>query len=388
MVTALSLDEILAYARCPLEWFWERRAGLARANTPNELKTAGLRQALGFYYEGHTDDLRKAMDWVWRDWCEAWGERSIFDDLVAYATTRASLLKQIQHDKGRGASYAERMHRAGLVVLGRRLDEFAGAENRVLLARDEQLVGSAFGDAFADCRMAIERASGFQEPLPSRAECLGLVVPYSIDLGGRARLQARCDLAWRHSGDEPGDVSLEVHDIESASYVRSRWAKHDLRVIAASLASPMADSSLTWARVQRVVYRHWPTGSCYVFTETNAGHLQAIVGTVVRGLGAQALVPRALTDTAFCRTCVYRQPCWEDGGWEKRHLVDPGALTQADQIRQMTRRLRKAIDGDETAAQRAREALSAVATALEQSIGTDIGIVGATVDEALFALGG
>jgi hypothetical protein len=386
-MTTLSLDEVLAYARCPLEWFWERRAGLARPSTPDGLKTAALRQALVFYYEGHTDLLLKAMDWVWRDWCEAWGEPSIFDDLLVYAQTRRSLLRQIHHDKGRGASYAERMHRAGLAVLGRRLDEFAHAENRVFLANDEQLVGSALGDAFTDCRMAIEQARRFQEPLPARTEFLGLAVPYEIHLDGHRSLLADCDLAWRRSGDEPGDISFEVHDMQSGSYIRSRWAKHDLRVIAASLASPMAESSVSWERVRRVVYRHWPTGTCYVFTETNAGHLHAIAATVVRGLHAQALVPRALTNPAYCRACVYQQPCWEDGGWEKRHLVDPGAFAQADQIRQMSRRLRKAIDGDDVAAQRARDALAAVATTLEQSVGTDAGIAGATIEEALFAVG-
>ena len=188
---------------------------------------------------------------------------------------------------------------------------------------------------------------------------------------------------WRRSGDEPGDVSLEVHDMRPASYVRSRWAKHDLRVIAASLARPLTSASLSWQSVRRVVCRHWPSGTSFVFTETNAGHLQAIVATVVRGLRAQSLIPRALTDPVYCRSCVFQQPCWEDGGWEKRHLVDPGAYTQGDQIRQMIRQLRRAVEGDDLAAQRARAALAAVATTLEQS-----SLTGGVLDEALFALGG
>ena len=284
-MTTLSLDEVLAYARCPLEWFWERRAGLARRSSPDGLKTTALRQALVFYYEGHTDVLLQAMDWVWRDWCDAWGEPSIFDDLAVYATTRARLLKQIQLDKGRGPSYAERMHRAGLAVLGRRLDEFARTESRVLLANDEQPVGSALGNAFTDCRMATKQAPRFQEPLPSRAEYLGPAVAYEIQLDDHANLLAGCDLAWRRSGDELGDISLEVHDMQSASHVRSRWAKHDLRVIAASLAKPVAGSSVSWEQVRRVVYRHWPSGSSYVFTETNAGHLQATRPQSVRLVG-------------------------------------------------------------------------------------------------------
>jgi hypothetical protein len=95
----------------------------------------------------------------------------VFDDLLRYATTRAGILKQIQLDKGRGASYGERMVRSGLAVLGRRLDEFARAQNRVLVLSESPAIGSVLGDTVTDCRMAIEQAARFQEPLPAREQC-------------------------------------------------------------------------------------------------------------------------------------------------------------------------------------------------------------------------
>ncbi len=383
----IRLDEVLAYARCPLEWFWMSRAGLPRPTTPADLKMAALWQALGFFYEGHTENLLEAMDWVWQDWCASWGEPSVFDDLLRYATTRAGILKQIQLDKGRGASYGERMYRSGLAVLGRRLDEFARAQNRVLMLSEGPAIGSVLGDTVSDCRMAMEQAAGFQEPLPAREECLGQSVRYEVHLDETACLSATCDLAWRKSGDAEGEVSLEVHDMQPAGYVRSHWAKHDLRVIAASLARPPDGATVTWDRVHRVVFRNWPSGTCHVFKETNAGHLHAILATMLRGLRAQVLVPRALSQPAFCRTCVYQLPCWEDGGWEKRHLVDPGTLAQAERLRDLIRDVRRAISGDGLAAQRAREALAVINANVDEVL-PDLHAVRAILDEAVIALDG
>ena len=124
-----------------------------------------------------------------------------------------------------------------------------------------------------------------------------------------------------------------------------------------------------------------------MFTETNAGHLDAILTTMLRGLRAQVLVPRALSQPAFCRTCVYQLPCWEDGGWEKRHLVDPGTLAQAERLRDMIREVRRAMSGDGLAAQRAREAL-AVISANVDAVLPDLHAVRAVLDEAVIALDG
>jgi len=124
-----------------------------------------------------------------------------------------------------------------------------------------------------------------------------------------------------------------------------------------------------------------------VFTETNAGHLHTTLATMLRGLRAQVLIPRALSQPSFCRTCVYHLPCWEDGGWEKRHLVDPGTLAQAERLRDMIRELRRTINGDGLAAQRAREALAVISTKVGEVL-PDLHTVRAVLDEAVFALDG
>jgi hypothetical protein len=253
------------------------------------------------------------------------------------------------------------------------------------VSSDGPLTGSVLADAFTDCRMAVEQAGRFQEALPDRDQCLGQAMNYEVHLDGSVRLLATCDLAWRRAEDATDEVSLEVHDMQAAGFVRSHWAKHDLRVIAASLARPPEGAAVAWDRVRRVVFRHWPSGTCHVFTETNAGHLHATLATMLRGLRAQVLIPRALSQPSFCRACVYQLPCWEDGGWEKRHLVDPGTLAQAERLRDMIREVRRAVSGDGVAAQRAREAL-AVISANVDSVLPDLRAVRAVVDEAEFAL--
>jgi hypothetical protein len=249
------------------------------------------------------------------------------------------------------------------------------------------LVGSVLADAYTDCRIAVEQAGRFQEPLPNREQCLGQAMKYEAHLDETMCLLATCDLAWRRAEDAMGEVSLEVHDMQPAGYVRSHWAKHDLRVIAASLARPPAGAAVMWDRVRRVVFRHWPSGTCHVFTETNAGHLHAILATMLRGLRAQVLIPRALSQPSFCRTCVYQLPCWEDGGWEKRHLVDPGTLAQAERLRDMIRDVCRAISGDGVAAQRAREALDVISANVD-GVMPDLHGVRAVLDEVVLALDG
>jgi hypothetical protein len=74
------------------------------------------------------------------------------------------------------------------------------------------------------------------------------------------------------------------------------------------------------------------------------------IPAMLPGWRAQVWSP-GLSQPVFCRTCVYQLPCWEDGGWEKRHLVDPGMLAQAERLRDMIRDVRRAISGDGLAAQ-------------------------------------
>jgi hypothetical protein len=374
----LSLDDLRLYVRCPLEWFWERRAGLPRRRQVSDLVPDALRTALDFYYRGYADSLGQAVGLVWQDWCAAWGEPPLAQDLLRYATVRAGILGRTVRDNGEpylapkmSAFYRDQMHRAGMVDLGRRLDDFAATHGLLILDERDRPVGSALGDAFADCLVAADNARKFEEPLPAPEIVLGNCVPYQIRLSGGIQLTGTADLVWRalprdEAGEREGGVVLEVHDYREQLWVRARLAKHDLRVIAASLAEPIAEQPVTWKRVACVIYRHWPTGTAFKCYETNVGHLYSVLNSVARGMRQQVFIPRALTGYDYCRTCAYRAPCWDDGGWENMHLTDPGTLGRGERLRAMAVQMRSAIAGNDHAARRARQALEVVEAALAE----------------------
>lgn len=362
------LDELRTYARCPLAWFWERRAGAVRPQTVADLLPEALRTALGFFYGSHAPDLSTAVGLVWQDWCEAWGEPAAARDLAQYAVGRAKVLDLFatgrvhRPDGGRYTApqmtneYRTRMHSAGLTSLGRKLDEFARTHG-LLLPDDGDRPGSALGDVFADCLIAAERVA---PDLPVQSVVLGWQVPYQLILGEHTLVRGEADLLLRTPADD-GMVVMEVHDFEPAPWVRAGLASRDLRVIAASLAQPAPvhaeQNGPSWERVEQVVYRHWSTGQAFTFRETSTGHLLALVSAMVRGMQHHVVIPRAVTGYESCRACAYREHCWGQPGWEALPLVDAGLLGWAEQHRAAFQKLRQAADADLDAVDHLRGAL-------------------------------
>jgi hypothetical protein len=381
----LWLDDLRVYARCPLEWFWEKRAGIPRPRTIASLLPEALKMALAFYYKSYADSVGQAVGQVWRDWCEAWGDVTVADELAEYARGRSRILDLFEKGyltpPGGGRykvpqmtnAYRERMHRAGLTRLGHRLDDFARTRGLQLPTADGDYPGSYLGDVFADCLAAAANASRNEKlPLPDRAVVLGWQVPYRVDLGPGLRLMGRADLVIQ-APPEPGKeaVIVEIHGYRPMPGLRMGIAARDLRVIAASLAQPCERSlgpeehPLSWHHVSRVIYRYWATGEAFEFRETNAGYLRAIASAVVRGMTGQVIVPRALTGYDNCRDCAYHAQCWE-AGWETLPLVDPGTLGLAEQLRDVARQVRDAlrVGSDGHDAQRALEALDLMGAAI------------------------
>lgn len=378
-MTEVALDDLCVYARCPLEWFWERRVGVNRPRTVTDLVPEALQAALALYYSGHAESLGLAVGLVWRDWCEGWGKAAITAELSRYARERAAILNRITRpDGGRyvapemTTAYREHLHTSGLVDLGRRLDGFARSRG-LLLPDEDNRVGSVLGDTYADCLFAAERVSQNREnPLPARETVLGWQTPYQVALDNGTRLIGVAALVTRTMPEPNAEaVTLEVHDFHKCSGLRASWASRDLRVIAASLAQPVVGttSAVTWERVARVVYRHWPSGQAFTFTETNVGHLLAIVTATIRGMESHVIIPRALIGYDDCRACAYRAHCWGES-WENLHLIDAGVLGRAEQLRTITRRLREALRGDDQATRRALQAIQVVCEGLS-SIGVE-----------------
>ena len=96
-------------------------------------------------------------------------------------------------------------------------------------------------------------------------------------------MTGQADLVARAAPEAgPGAVVLEVHDFQPQLWMRAGLAGRDLGVIAAALAAPADGSGVGWERVERVVYRHWPSAQTFTFRETNAGHLLAVVVAAAR----------------------------------------------------------------------------------------------------------
>ncbi len=331
-MTTLELDELLAYARCPLEWWWQYRAGQARPLTPDRMLRQALADALRFCREGHTADLTEALSWVWADWAEAWGKGgTVLQDLRTYAGLRNQVLAQMTRDRGRGPGLGQRLHAAGLSGLSRRLDRFAG-EQGVYLAPGRAGPGSRFGDAFADSLLAAEMAHTFETPLQLAGAVLegrGVVVI------GSARVSGALDLVT-------AEGVAEVHDLVSRTPRRRRDAKHDPRTIFAAQCAIDGRPALE-GRERSVVVRQWLTGVSYTFTETSPGYLHTLLGGLMRGLASQAWLPRAVADPEGCARCDLLATC-QPSGWPEQHLLDPALAERTERLQKARRALRTALD--------------------------------------------
>lgn len=241
----LLMDDVLAFVRCPLAWFWEKQAGLPRSPVASGVMSTAVRTALDFFYRGYARNLGEAMGLVWQDWCAQWGQPALTQDLLHYAKVQAGILSRTKRSNGepylapkRTAFYRDQMASARMEALSRKLDDFALTHHLVLPGEKDSIIGSALGDVFADCLTAMDNARNFAEPLPAPASVLGSGVPYRVALSEGMLVRGAADLVW-HPLSDNGAAVMEVHDFQDPEWKRPFSAKHDLRVIAASLAEPV-----------------------------------------------------------------------------------------------------------------------------------------------------
>jgi hypothetical protein len=368
--TEVKLDEVLLYARCGLEWYWEFRAHMKRPEAVTTMLADSVRQGLAFYYGGFAATLERGIEMVWHDWAEEWGDPSRVNDLAEYATGRNQIMAAFrngQYTRPGGtpydvpqmtAKFRDLMHSNGLLKLGTKLDQFAESRN-FLLPKTNETVFSGLGDAFADC---LEAARLNARTLPARTIVRGASVPYRSELPGELAVLGTADLVIEGKPKTPRDVILEVHQFQRDPFVRFGLGSRDLRVIAATLARPNPDARdegapvVDWDAVARVDFRHWPTGEVFQFHGGNVGQLQLLLSATLRGMRMGVVVPRALTGYDDCRSCAYRDLCWGDA-WQELSLIDPTNLARGDELVRLVSGVRAAVSGDEAAAERARQAL-------------------------------
>ena len=111
---SLTLDEVLAYIRCPQEWFWSERAKLPRPQTMSELRALALREALRLSYARAVRTLAEAFAHVWSEWARAWRCPDLLRDLARYAEVRTSIQRAMTQERGRGRGFAQRLAASGL----------------------------------------------------------------------------------------------------------------------------------------------------------------------------------------------------------------------------------------------------------------------------------
>jgi hypothetical protein len=382
-VANISVDEIRTFARCGLEWFWEKRAGVPRPSVITVLLPEAMRLALGFYYQGYAGSLVEGVQQVWQDWSEGWGDPALAQDLLAYAEKRAAILKLIVRRDGTAytapqltTDYKTRMHASGATALGRRLDDFARTHGLLLNGPPEQeRPGSVLGDVCAESLAAAGRA---QPSLPDPAIVAGGQVPIIVDLPNGVRVIGQADLVYPAAEPEAG-VVIEVHEFAPQPWLSRPWAGRDLRVIVALLARAADEAKtwrgepLSWKSVERVVYRNFAQAEPLTFREANSGHLVAVVSAVVRGMGQHLIIPRALTGKEICWSCAYHAQCWGEGGWDALGMVNEPVVGAGEDLVKLSRNLRRALGANREAAQLAQSVLAQVEAALGRADADPLG---------------
>jgi hypothetical protein len=342
-----SLDDVLAYARCSMEWYWGRQPDMARPMTPSDLVPALIQQAAAIYYQGDVESMTQGVVTAITDWFVEWGHERMSQLVIQYVSRQAAIFAKFtsgEIKKGDGQvyvaprlskAYEKLLHQNGLVTISRELNAFA--EGRLGLAIPADYgAGSAFGDAFADALRAAERADNQANGWPARESVLGCEQPFAVNIGnlniiGRANLVLRPAVSEADTDTERGpSVAVEVHDYDTRPAFA--WsALRNLKVIAAALSRSEDGAEVPWQHVEKVVYRHILSGKTFTFREFSPGRLLSVVSAITRGMRASVIVPRILTTPDDCRTCPYYKEC-SGKYWEALDMMDPTASAQATRL--------------------------------------------------------
>lgn len=359
-----TLDDLITYARCPMEWYWHAQQGLPVPQIPSDLVPALVNQAAALYYGGHVVSLVEGVALVIRDWFSEWDSIDVGQRLIQYVEKQSAILARFQSGqikKGDGQKYvAPRlsndykalMHEHGLLMIGKQLDTFAESRLGLTLPKDYG-VGSSFGDAFADALRSATLADQSVDGWPAKEVVVGLQQAFVVALDDSIQVTGVADLVTRLADDElarhgEGSVGLEIHDYGPRPLSKAAAVRH-LRVIAAVLStSTGGQAACPWIKVARVVYRHVPTAKAYTFREISPGRLAAVMAAITRGMRAQVIVPRLLTAPNECYACRYFGEC-TGKHWDSLDMMDPTNLAQAQNLLSLLRGVRQATQTEPSA---------------------------------------
>jgi hypothetical protein len=319
----IDLDEVLAFARCPMEHLWRYTAGLMPPTTCDTLIQDVVREGLFSFYSGNASSQLESIQTQWQSRLASWGITKGYAALERYARLRLEitlpfLTGQIKKPNGEmykaprmSETYRQLSEQKGLLGLRAEIDQLAGGAPIALT--NEQ----SFADLYAD---TVEFALRFPRRTPS--QILGVHTPFDVPLPDGTHLVGSVDLAVSGQDDL---ATLEFWDL--APTAQSYWhLRHDLRVIAALHAH-----SDRWpAGMDSVVVRYVRTGkTSEVFGRTIPPWTLAALVTACQATQRGMGVPRLAVSAWQCKGCPYWTECTSEGGW---NILGAGSSSDQTQL--------------------------------------------------------
>ena len=288
----IQLERLLAYAQCPLRYWWRYRAHVQAPVIAEELPRLALQQGLRRYYEGEAASLVDGCVAVWQAWADDWRCPPETPALIArYVQMRAQLQGQdLPPDL--------------LPVL----DELREAWRDVILpsAGDYDLLA-----ALDDAVLAALRYAG---PRRDRQREVRLDWPFQISLTAGIVVEGLASLVAL----ERGRVAVaEFHDYSPYRPSETFLPRH-LGIVALANAEGAG-----WEGEWSVVYRHMPTGfSTSVFTTSDADRLLPVISAALRGIECGVFLPRVAATDRECERCAYLGLCATPDGLDALDDLD------------------------------------------------------------------
>lgn len=301
------LDLLVDYARCPLIYWWRRRAHIEAPLTAEALPERTLRAALARYYEGQATDVLDGCLTIWREWLAEWGyPPGTINQLRRYAEIEVSLLADsrqesdsIPHQDPRlTPHYEEQAGAAGLTELGRELEQ--ALDNTPLVVAGDYDPLRALSDTVL---MALLYKGPRRDPNGDTRPDYPFEVPITegVTVTGAADLVV-INGKWVEIA--------EIHDYGPHCPPVPALSRH-LVIIALACAK-----GERWKGNQTtIVYRHMLTGfSTHVYQVKTRERLLPIIAAALRGVQCGVFLPRIATAERDCLNCDYYGLCVTEGG--------------------------------------------------------------------------
>ncbi len=320
----IELDALLAYARCPMLYWWRRQARIEAPPTAEALPERAFRQALGRYYEGRAMDVLQGVVDVWRDWLTGWGyPAETMDELQRYAGVEATILMpfldgSIRRKDGTPYQaprmtrhYKEQARAAGLPKMARELRR-ALREAPIVVVDKYDLV-TALSDTVL---MALRYEGPERDPYGNTR----VSVPFEVPITEGITVLGKADLVVMESGQQV--VVAEAHDYGRHRPPALAVSRHLLVV---SLFNARGEG---WEGRWSVVYRHMPTGASVRVDETEScDRLLPVITAALRGVQCGVYLPRLAVAERECSSCPYYGLCVTEDGLDVLDDMEPTLLS-------------------------------------------------------------